>query len=102
MYRKKNLVYIDITASSECKTFFFREYYGHFIRSRVWRIGLSNIEAVIQNSHSQLFDRKQFACLVRSLNKAALEYFLEDDISTSIRQSFIFSLKIYSTPLSSF
>lgn len=67
-----------------------------------WPEQYITIKAVIQNSHSQSFDRQWSACLVRSFNKEALEYFLDEDISTSIKQYFIFSLKIYSTPLSSF
>lgn len=65
-----------------------------------WPEQYVNIKAVIQNSHSQSFDRRWSACVVRS--KEALEYFLDEDISTSIKQYFIFPLKIYSTPLSSF
>lgn len=60
-----------------------------------WPEQYVNIKAVIQNSHSQ-----SSACVVRS--KEALEYFLDEDISTSTTQYFIFSLTIYSTPLSSF
>lgn len=82
--------------------FFQRILWTFYLESSLmnWSKQYITIKAVIQNSHSQSFDRRWSACAVRS--KEALEHFLDEDISTSIKQYFIFSLKIYSTPLSRF
>lgn len=82
--------------------FFQRILWTFYLESSLmnWSKQYITIKAVIQNSHSQSFDRRWSACVVRS--KEALEHFLDEDISTSIKQYFIFSLKIYSTPLSRF